>query len=250
MIFTKHVLFFRSLRVLYQNEPLETLLDTRKYDYITVVSYADLGLEHRGFRVKKKTLANIRLNGTPEEIAGRFARRTQQEIKRTYAMPDLEIRVAEGDTEEAYGLYREFERAQGRKPWKRDTFSNLIHFNAYYKGELIAAVPCYDLSPYLQVRAIFSKRLGAEDKELYKIIGSATRRLIFEICKYGKERGYAFVGLGSVNYTTQQKANVANFKMFFGSEEGEEYTYIYRSPRFLFLENARDFIRGILRIKR
>ena len=110
-------------------------------------------------------------------------------------------------------------------------------------------MPCYDLFPYLQVRAMFSKRMGVgeKNKELYKLIGSATRRLIFEICKYGKEKGYEFVGLGSINYSTSQKANVANFKMFFGSREGEEYTYVYKSERFIFLEKIKNFLNTLLK---
>lgn len=243
MIYQKSGLFLNSLRVLYQGENLKKLLDKKKYDYITVISYGDLGLEKEGFSLKRKRLANIHLNGSTEEILGKFARRTQQEIARTYKIPELEFRIADTDMEKTYGLYAEFERAQGRKPWKKDTFEGLINFNAYYRGELIASVPCYDLNPYLQVRAIFSKRLkvGEEDREMYKLIGSATRRLIYEICRYGRERNYRFVGLGSVNYSTEQKANVAGFKMFFGSTEGDEYTYTYASRRFAWLSRIRNF---------
>lgn len=236
MIQKRNKLILRSLRVLYQNEDLVTLLDKNKYDYITVISYADLGLEKEGYSLKHKKLANIALNSTIDEVLEKFARRTRQEVLSTYKITDLEFRVNDQNLKETYRLYKDFERAQGRKPWGKESFNGIINFNAYYKGELIASVPCYDVFPYLQVRAIFSKRMGETDKELYRLIGSATRRLIFEICKYGKERDYKFVGLGSVNYSTDQKSNVANFKMFFGSQLGDEYTYIYKSPKFSFFE--------------
>lgn len=248
MIQEKNKLIFRSLRVLYQNEDLAALLDKNKYDHITIISYADLGLEKKGYSLKHKKLANISLNNSIENVLDKFARRTKQEVLSTYKIPGLEFKIADKNFKETYGLYKDFERAQGRKPWGKESFDGVINFNAYYKGELIASVPCYDIFPHLQVRAIFSKRMGENDKELYKLIGSATRRLIFEACKYGKERGYKFVGLGSVNYSTEQKANVANFKMFFGSELGDEYTYTYKSPKFIFLEKIRNFIKNVFKI--
>ena len=249
MIYEKNNIFYRKLRVLHQEENLKELLDKNKYDDMTVISYVPLELEKEGFGLMRKKLANIRLDGTLDEISGKFARRTWQEITKTEKIPGLEFRINDPDREGTYRLYRDFERAQGRSPWGLESFSGAINFNAYYQGELIAAVPCYDLFPYLQVRAIFSKRLGVNeaDKEFYKLIGSATRRLIFEICRYGKERDYKFVGLGSVNYSTPQKANVAQFKMFFGSTEGDEYTYIYKSRRLIFLLKIRNFLMRIRR---
>ncbi len=248
MIYKKRKFFLNSIRVLHQNEDLGELLDKTKYDYMTVISYRDLGLEKQGFGLIKKKLANIRLNGSLEEITAKFARRTQQEIMKTFKITELKFTVGDTDFHGTYALYRDFELAQGRKPWSRESLAGLMNFNAYYKGELIVAVPCYDLYPYLQVRAIFSKRLsiGDDNKDLYKIIGSATRRLIFEICKYGKENDYEYVGLGSVNYSTAQKSNVAQFKMFFGSEIGDEYTYTHKSRKFLFLEKIRSAIKKIL----
>jgi len=245
MIQEKNNFLYRSLRILHQNEDLGELLDKNKYYYITVISYADLGLEKEGYSLKHKKLANISLDGTAEEILATFARRTKQEVMVTFKLDGFEVRIADPNLEGTYELYKKFERAQGRKPWGRESFENVINFNAYYKGELIASVPCYNVFPYLQVRAIFSKRMAEDDKELRRVIGSATRRLIFEACKFGKENGYKFLGLGSVNYSTEQKTNVANFKMFFGSELGDEYTYTYKSGKFLFLEKILKLLKII-----
>ena len=259
MIFTKKKLFLNSLRVLYQDEDLSQLLDKERYDLITGISYADLGLDKSGFKLRHKNLANISLDGTLDDVLNKFTRTTRQEVQQTYNIPDLIFKIGDPETEKTYELYKKFEIAQGRKPWCRESFDGVINFSAYYKDELIASVPCYDLNPYLQVRAIFSKRLegtlrsdsslqgsrlsraGQVDHALQKIVGKATRRLIYEICKYGKEMGHKFVSLGSVNYGTAQKSNVADFKMFFGPRIGDEYTYIYRSRRFAILEKFKLF---------
>src|SRR3989338_5173999 len=104
MIYQRTGVFFNSLRVLYQGESLKELLDKNKYDSITVISYDDIGLEKEGFGLMRKKLANIHLDGSIEEIFGRFARRTQQEISKTYKIPELEFRIADPDLQGTYNL--------------------------------------------------------------------------------------------------------------------------------------------------
>lgn len=221
----KHKKFgvFNSVRVLYQGEPLIF----GKNDYVTVVSYEPLPLAKEGFGLKEKNLANIYLDGSDEEILARFSRNTRNEILRTEKILDLEFRVDDDYQKEIYSMYRAFEKWQGRKPWREQTLvEGIIQFNAYYKGELISSLPCYDLKPALQVRAMFSRRHADP-----KIASLATRRLIYEACKWGRANGYAFLGLGAVNTSTEQKAGVAQFKMFFNPRIEKEYTYI-RKPAF------------------
>ena len=231
MIIEKKFLFFRSIRILYEDEDVSLLLKKERYDYAAVVSYEPVVLPV-GFRLKRKKVANIRLKGSMEEIFGRFSVSTRNEIHKTRKIDGLEFKVADDDIAGSYDLYRRFEKAQGRSPWSVDTYKNTILFNAYYKGEIIVSIPCYNLRPYLQVRSISSKRLEENDKEMKKMIGYAGRRLIYEICRYGKERRYEFAGLGAVNYSTSQKAGVSDFKIFFAPEIADEYTYTYESAIF------------------
>src|SRR6185295_9653471 len=90
MIFEKQFLFFRSLRVLYQQEDLEVLL-SKDYDYMTIISYEPLPLEVRGFTCTHKQVANIHLDAEPEVILKGFKRTTQQEIAKTYSIPDFKV---------------------------------------------------------------------------------------------------------------------------------------------------------------
>ncbi|HEY4493134.1 MAG TPA: hypothetical protein VJB98_00745 [Candidatus Paceibacterota bacterium] len=228
---------FKSVRVLYQGEALKF----SKWDYVTVISYSPLPLEKEGFSLTTKNIANIYLDGTDEEILGRFSRNTRNEILRTIQDSPLrqgfagQVRftIHEEYRKEIYELYKEFETSQGRAPWREETLrSGIIHFNAYYKDELISSIPCYDLKPVLQVRAMFSKRLSTHDHEFNKIISNANRRLVYEVCKWARAREYKFVGLGAVTTSTEQKANVAQFKMFFNPKVETEYTYT-RRPWFM-----------------
>ena len=140
---------------------------------------------------------------------------------------------------EAYSLYRRFEEKHRRKPWSKKSFEGTIYFNAYLNGKMIVSIPCYDIFPYLQVRSISSLRLNTKDRQVYKYIGFATRRLIYEMCAYGKEKGHTFIGLGAVTETTKQKKNVAQFKKFFAPRIETEYTYTYQSRRFALFNKLR-----------
>ena len=79
---------------------------------------------------------------------------------------------------------------------------------------------------------MFSKRLSTHDHELNKVISNASRRLVYEVCKWARAREYKFVGLGAVTTSTEQKANVAQFKMFFNPKIEIEYTYT-KKPWFM-----------------
>lgn len=245
MIYEKKKLhIFTSLRILHQGEDVLAILHEKKPDRLAVVSYKPLPLEEHGFTVKHKRVANLYLSGTIDDVFGTFSVSTRNEINKTFKMPDLEIRVRDNNREEAYHIYSAFEKLQGRKPWSRDTFDKNLYFNAYYKGKLIVTIPCYDLSPYLQIRSISSIRMDPKiDKELYRIVGYATRRLIYEAAKYGIEHGYTFVGLGAISEATVQKKNVSQFKMFFAPRVEDEYTYVYQSKRFQLLNRFHQLFR-------
>jgi serine/threonine protein kinase len=245
MIETKNFIFVRSVRVLHQAEDIVRIVEENIGNYLTVVSYRDLGLERQGFSLVHKKIANIRLDKPLQEVVAGWSRGTRQEIERTRHNTDFKFRIGDSNHRETYEMYCRFEKAQGRQPWKKSSFRNTVLCNAYYRGKLIASVPCYDIFPYFQVRAIFSERLEPGNENLRKAVGQATRRLIYEICAYAKERGYEFVGLGSVNFSTGQKSNVAKFKMFFNPAIEDEYTYVYKSPRFLRAEKILRIIRNM-----
>jgi hypothetical protein len=219
--------FFNTIRALFVNENLKEIIDKKKYSLISIISYQKLNIDD-SFYKKQKKIVNIYLDCSMDDIFKRFNHSTQLEIKKTYKMDGFRFEMEDENLSGTYNLYKEFEYAQGRIPWRLETFKNTKLFNAYYNDELISAIPCYDLHPYLQARAMSSGRY-TNDKEMQKIAGYATRRLILEICKYAKDKRYVFFGLGSINQSTAQKANVSQFKGFFGGRVEDEYHYTYKS---------------------
>jgi len=234
MITREKKLIFNVLRILHVDEDLSALIDKTKYAFISIISYKPLNLG-TDFFLKQKNIINIYLTDPIEEIFERFTRSTKLEIKKTYQIQELEFVMDDKNLEGTYNLYKQFEYSQGRVPWKKASFDGVKLFNAYYNGELISSIPCYNLYPYLQARAMFSKRIEG-DKQYKKIVGHATRRLVLDICQYAKTHNYLFFGLGSINFESYQKSNVSQFKGFFGGVIENEYTYIYKNSSYKIFE--------------
>jgi len=234
MIITKRKFFLTHVRIILDDEELKKYFREKRYSYITGLSYKqfDFGA---GVAVKHKKTILISLGDTPEKILGGFHPSTRHEVRRALGDADLTIRSDDLNTDAIYQLYASFERAQGRIPHGRSIFLGSKVFGAYRDGELISAIICYDAKPILRSRANFSKRLMVSDNKDRRAVSGATKRLIYEICLYGRAHGYLYFDQGSVNLTDQKKKSIGEFKSSFGGELVDEYTYTYRGRILQFL---------------
>src|SRR5207244_4388578 len=102
--------------------------------------------------------------------------------------------------DESYKLYAEFERAQGRVPVERSEMCLYRLFSAHYRGQLVSAVYVTEGRELLRIRSIFSRRLETDDQDLRKVISNASRRVMWEVCRWGMANGFIGVDLASVNF--------------------------------------------------
>lgn len=222
-------LFFTSTRIILDDDALNRAFTEKNDSYITGISYNkfDFGSD---VKVNPKQTIVIDLNRDLDDIMKSFNETARRYIRKSYEIDQLSIVARDDNLKDAYKVYKNFTLAQKRTPHSFSYFSNgSIFFNAYLNGEIISSVGCYDSKPYLRAWAICSKRLEAQDKGLYKIIGYASRRLFYEICKYGKENGYTTVDLGGYNVKAA-KTGIAQFKSSFGGLVASDYTYSYKTP--------------------
>lgn len=235
MILERKKLFFNTILMILEDAALPEAVKSGKYSYISAMSYKKMDLP--GFDVITKTTALIGLDDVEDDIFKKFSDTTRNEIRKTYRNEDLKFIADDKNFEESFILYRSFEYAQGRVPVSTEDLRKTKFFGAYYKGALISGLYIIESSPYLRIRSIFSKRLGAsDDKELYKIIGNSTRRLVWEVCLWGKKNNFTSLDLASVNFENPKTANITKFKMSFGGKVISEHTYIYKSDLFKFFE--------------
>ncbi len=238
----------KSILILLDDARVESVIASKKYQQIIFTSYRHWNKAQ--FTLREKTTALIPLRQSEEEIFSRFNDTTRNEIRKSQKLPDLQIVTAAAVEEESYDLYQKFEYSQQRVPTAKKKLSDCLFFGAYYRGQLISGIYLMDCRPYLRIRSIFSVRLQQDDPELYKIISNASRRLIWEICLWGKQAGFESLDLASVNFKNPKTANITKFKMSFGGDVVPEYTYSYSSPLYHLFERLVKLKKFVLIFKK
>ena len=226
----KNWFLFKTVRIIFDDALFLNLIKERNYLGVVLVSHQKLDVPP-GVRVKKKPTVLIELNKALEQILQSFNDTARNEIRRTFKLPELSFNTDHEDFSETYALYRFFRKRKGLSTRGKDFFKDALFFKAYWNGELISVITCYAAHPGIRIQNIFSKTAEG-DKELRRMIGYATRRLVYEICAYGQERGFSFLDLAGINLTDQRKSGITAFKRSFGGDIADEYTYTYRSPMF------------------
>lgn len=236
MVIERKKLGLKFIEVILDNSrALEIAAQKNNYDYINIISYDQLPISDDFYLLKKQS-ARISLIGGLDSVMDTFDSTTKKHIKRTFKINNLSFKIPDDDFAKTYSAYREFERANRRKPFSRSVLKNLWIFNAYNKQDIISSILCYQTDFSLKAHTIFSKRLVTADKEKYKLIAYTTRRLIYEICRFASNHNYSFVDLGSLNFTNPEKSGITNFKLTFNPIVADEYHYIYRSKLFLLIK--------------
>lgn len=219
--------FFKSARVILNDELFLHLVRDKAYSYIVGLSHQDLSVP-LGVKAKHKKTSLINLKHPIDQILARFRDTTRNEVRKTFGMPEMKIVMNDARTGEMHELYRAFRKAKNLEIHYKSFLESATRFSAYYNGELIAVITVYEVPPKMRIQNIFSK-IDHEDSEMRKIVGFATRRLMYDICKYGSEHGYESLDLASVNLSDPAKSGITQFKLSFGGDISDEYTYTYRS---------------------
>jgi len=222
---------FKVIR--YILEPFENFSLTKKYSLVQVLNYKKTN--YPGFTRRSKKTPIINLGRSQEDIFINFNSTARNEIRRSEKINKLEFKILDNNIKEAYNIYAGHERAQGRKPERKAEFKGGKIFSAYYKKKMIAVIICFHGSDYLRAKSISSRRMENINREMLKIISFATRRLVWEICKYGKSNNYKGFDLGSINLTDSGKKGIAAFKQSFGAEIIDEYNYVYKNRIYRFI---------------
>lgn len=200
----------------------------RDFSYVSIYSYTDRALP--GFAGREQPTALIDLSADLETIFRRFRKNTRNEIRKTERMPELGFRIPDEDDAGSYRFYASVKREAGVRPDVREDFRGSLWLNAYVEGAPAASVSVDDNGRVLRLRHIVTlrNRPGFDAR----IAGYATRRLIWEACKYGKERERRWVDLAGVIPDDPEKAGIAFFKECFGGTAGACFIHKYETRTF------------------
>jgi hypothetical protein len=212
----------------------------RKYQRISILTHKPYDLHD--FRLRQKKTPNIYVDSPVGEVFAKFRDTVRNEIRRTERMEEFAVKLPDDNYDGAYALYKEFEFSQGRAPISLEDFKKYQLACAYLKDRLLSVVSFYQSGDKIRVRSIYSARLASkDDSEMYKVIGFASKRLIYELCRHAQGRGAKLVDLASINLTDPAKEPIARFKSGFGAKIEDEYQYIYVSNIMRLAENLASF---------
>ncbi|MBL7045404.1 MAG: hypothetical protein ISR98_02280 [Parcubacteria group bacterium] len=221
--------YFKYIRVLTDHiDEAEVTKLKKKYWYVFIYSYRKLNLPD--FNLKEQVTVVIDLAQGREKIFGKFKKNTRNEIRKTEDMKCLCFSIPDKDEKKSYNFYKKVKVRDKVNPDIREEFKGCLFFNAYFKKTIIVSVSCYSNKSTLRLKHIVSSRKAGVEEG--KLAGYATRRIIWEICKYGKSHGYKKLDLAGANLTDPKKAGIAKFKQSFGGDIQTMYTYRYQRKLF------------------
>lgn len=200
----------------------------QQFFYIHLYSYQPVPLPN--FSERQQTITVIDLSQDETVIFRRFKKNTRNEIRKTERITKLSFRLPDTETKSSHAFYKKIKRDDGVAPDIRQEFIDCLFFNAYFNNKLIVSMSCYQAGTILRLKHLVSVRKQPNIDP--RIVGYASRRLILEICKYGKSHGYRWFDLAGVNLADPQKSGAAQFKQSFGGELRTNYIYRYERPWF------------------
>lgn len=237
------ILGLKYIRLLRREAFLEEMEELKKkYSYIFLVSYNQINIT--GFSVQSKQSIIIDLSAGLDNVFDNFKSNTRKEIRKTFNLnaDGLTFVPIDKQINKIYTCYKKFEYIRGWMPALKSEIKNSLVFAAYYQGAVVAGVTCYADENFIRVGKIFSLRYQcAGNKINSQIIGSASRRLIFEICKYGVEHGFTSLDLGGVDFIDQKKIGISEFKSCFGGDTKDVYICRYIKKNFALLKKILFF---------
>lgn len=228
---------FKYARLIASGELGQTEVKQLKNNFsnVNLVSYQSQNLP--GFQELNKKAVLINLPPSLEEIFSTFKDNTRNEINKTNKIEGLKFVWLDKNFKALHKLHKSFDLKRGWMPAPKIELEKSLVFSAYFKNKPISVVTCFTNDKVIRILELFSARYEKNQEYESPIIGYATRRVIYEICKYGKEQGFTMFDLGGINLEDPAKAGVAKFKQSFGGRVVDVYFYIYITRAFKILKN-------------
>jgi hypothetical protein len=229
-------------RVLSKSATMDLLKSlTENFDYVFIVRYASWSSPL--FNIIKKQSAVINLSSSLDEVFKNFHSTCRNEIRRSFKEAKLEFIDRIQDFDEFYGFHKACEQERNWKPMPKSELVNSLSFAVKYNGIFMAGMTCYHEGDFMRIGRIFSKRRAKEFENLPGIVFSAaSRRIIYEYCRWGIANKKTMLDLGGVDPNDETKKGITRFKMYFGSKLVDTYLGRFQSERLVQKKNNIDLL--------
>jgi hypothetical protein len=186
-----------------------------EFDYSFIISYG--GFEDEDYELVNKQAGLIDLSSGIESAFSGFQATCRKQVRQANKNSELAFHFGVKEFCPFYEFYTECEKERGWFPIPPDELKNSLVIYATYKHEPIAGMSCYSSGKRLRLGRIFSKRRStAFDNDRKVMFSMASRRIVFDFCKYGVEGGFSTLDMGGIDIERGEKSGIGDFKMSFG----------------------------------
>lgn len=202
-------------------------------DYSFVVCYGNM--EDPDYHITAKTSCMIDLSAGLDAAFARFNPTSRNEVRRADRMPELAFHndLSAFNFDTYYAFHTLCEHNRNWFPVPPEELKNSLVFSATHNGVLIAGMSCYAHGKRLRVGRIYSNKRSHQSEVLTNLVyGVASKRIVYEICKYACDNGYVSLDLGGVDLTDPAKAGISQFKLSLGGTMQPVILARYSTPAF------------------
>ena len=205
---------FNYQRMLISNSvKLEVL--SNQSDYLFFVNYLNQNLIDKNLFSKNSALISI--SSSVDDFLANCHDTCRNEIRRTFREEKFVFSNTVKDWNKFYEFYKNCEYARSWMPSPIEELQASKCFQASFDGKLLSGMSCYYNDTHVRVNKIFSLRKSKKTSTIPSVIFSAaSRRIVFEICKWAIDNDLKFVDLGGIDLKDSSKKGVSKFKQSFG----------------------------------
>jgi hypothetical protein len=211
------VLGLKYHRLIFDNFSADDTINLKTdYDYSFLVSYGKFN-DNSYETVYKNTLM-LDLNQGIDTLFSKFKPTVRNEIRRSEKIDGLKFHYTIDNFETFYKFYSDCEHDRGWYPVPETEIKNSIIIYCSYNDVPISGMSGYTHGNKMRIGRIFSVRRSIKMDQPNLVYGAASKRIVFDFCKYAIEKGYESLDLGGVDLNTEAKSGISDFKLSFGGE--------------------------------
>lgn len=207
--------------------------ELKKDDYSFVVSYGNF--EDEEYQVVEKNACIIDLTKGIDDVFAKFNPTSRNEVRRADKIPEMVFHssLENFDFDTYYAFHTDCEKDRNWFPVPPEELRQSIVFSVTFNNILIAGMSCYAHANRLRVGRIYSNKRSHQSGVLTNLVyGVASKRIVFEICKYGIAHNFSTLDLGGVDLSTPEKSGITKFKLSLGGEVVPVKLARYTSSKF------------------
>lgn len=211
--------FLSYHRVITDNVTPEYTKELKNEDYSFVVAYGEF--TDNEYQITPKYSCIINLDKTIDDVLSGFNPTSRNEVRRSEKIVELKFHstINDFDFDEYYKFHESCEHDRGWFPVPPEELKQSLVFSATYNGFLIAGMSCYTHENKIRVGRIYSNKRSKQSDILTNLVyGVASKRIVFEICKYGILNNFKTLDLGGVDLNSNEKSGITKFKLSLGGE--------------------------------